>query len=226
MKNYRFPYRVSRTSGFFRRVTGIRAALILAFVVSLASLPFYVLAQTDSAPVKTRVSASYRPAPEGGAFVIARGADGKTECRQATADEARGIAASGRQELHQINHLKTNATNAPETIAPESATGLTIILRATAQLDANPTAKQAFIAAAAQWEALIKDPITINIDVDFGTTFFGTAFPDSNILGQTETQLLFSPGNYPDLRQRLVNHATGSEGTLYAFLPTGSVCVV
>src|SRR6185369_9094390 len=85
------------------------------------------------------------------------------------------------------------------------------------------TAKQAFIAAAAQWEALIKDPITINIDVDFGTTFFGTPFPDSNILGQTETQLLFSPGNYPDIRQRLVNHATGSEGTLYAALPTGSV---
>jgi len=86
VKNYRFPHRASRTSGFFRSVSGIRTALILAFVVSLASLPFYVLAQTDSAPVKTSVSASYRPAPEGGVFVIARGADGKSECRQATVD--------------------------------------------------------------------------------------------------------------------------------------------
>jgi hypothetical protein len=195
--------------------------LILALVASLSSLPFYVLAQDDTAPVKGKASANYRPAPGAGVFVIARGPDGKTECRQATADEARAISlGSGKQELHQINHLKTDA---PDSNAPESATGLTIILRATAQLEANPTAKQAFIAAAAQWETLIKDPITINLDVDFGTTFFGTPFPNSNILGQTETQLLFSTGNYPEIRQRLINRATGSEGTLYAALPGGTV---
>jgi len=218
VKNYRFPSHASPTTGLFRKVTGIRAALILALVASLSSLPFYGLAQNNSAPVKARASAGYRPTQEGSVFVIERGADGNTECRQATADEARAInAGSGKQELYQINHLKTEAN------APASATGLTIILRATAQLNANPTAKQAFITAAAQWESLIKDPITINLDVDFGTTFFGTAFPNSNILGQTETQLLYSPSNYPDIRQRLVNHATGSEGTLYAVLPTGSV---
>ena len=221
MKNYRFPFHASRTNGLFRRVTGIRAALILALVASLSSLPFYVLAQDDSAPVKSRGSASYRPAPERGAFIISQGPDGKTDCRQATAEEARALrVGSVKQELHQINHLKTNA---PESNAPESATGLTINLRATAQLEANQPAKLAFIAAAAKWESLIKDPITINIDVDFGTTFFGTAFPSASILGQTETQLLYLPGNYPDIRQRLVNHATGSEGTLYAALPAGTV---
>jgi hypothetical protein len=221
VKNYRFPSHASPTSGLFRKVTGIRAALILALVAALSSLPFYGLAQNNSAPVKARASAGYRPTQEGGVFVIERGADGNTACRQATADEARAISAgSGKQELYQINHLKTDAA---ESNAPASATGLTIILRATAQLNANPTAKQAFITAAAQWESLIKDPITINLDVDYGTTFFGTAFPNSNILGQTETQLLYSPSNYPDIRQRLVNHATGSEGTLYAVLPTGSV---
>jgi len=221
LKNYRFPSPASRTSGLFRRVTGIRAALILALVASLSSLPFYVLAQNDPAPLKARASANYRPAPEAGVFVIARGPDGKTECRQATLDEARAMSAgSVKQELHQINHLKTDAAISD---APESATGLTIILRATAQLDANPTAKQAFIAAAAKWETLIKDPITINLDVDFGTSFFGTAFPNSNILGQTETQLLFSTGNYPEIRQRLINRATGSEGTLYSALPGGTV---
>ena len=220
MKNYRFPSHASRTNGLLRRVTGIRAVLILALVASLSSLPFYVLAQDDSAPQKARASASYRPAPERGVFVIERGPDGKTECRQATADEARAISArSGKQELHQINHLKTDAA---ESNAPQSATGLTIILRATAQLNANPTAKQAFITAAAQWESLIKDPITINIDVDYGTTFFGATY-DAGVLGLTETQLLYSPGDYPEIRQRLVNHATGSEGTLYAALPATTV---
>ena len=220
MKNFRFPFHASRTNGLLRRITGMRAALILVLVASLSSLPFYVLAQDDAAPQKQRASASYRPTPEGGVFVIARGQDGKTECRQATVDEARAISAgSGKQELYQINHLKTGSA---ESNAPQSATGLTIILRATAQLNANPTAKQAFINAAAQWESLIKDPITINLDVDFGTTFFGATY-DAGVLGLTETQLLYSPSNYPDIRQRLVNHATGSEGTLYAVLPTGSV---
>jgi hypothetical protein len=136
-------------------------------------------------------------------------------------DEARVLnAGSVQQELHQINHLKIAADGSEQV---ESATGLTIVLRATAQLNANPTAKQAFINAAAKWETLIKDPITVNIDVDFGTTFFGTAFDNSNILGQTQPQLLANLGNYPDLRQRLVNHATGSEGSVYNALPTGSV---
>jgi hypothetical protein len=220
VKNYRFPAHDSRTTVLFRKITRTRAALILTLVALVSSLPFYVRAQNDSAPVKARASANYRPAPEGGVFVIAQGPDGKTECRQATADEARAIVGSGKQDLHQINHLKTGAL---ETDAPESPTGLTIILRATAQLEANAAAKQAFIAAAAKWEALIKDPITINIDVDFGTTFFGTAFPNSNILGQTETQLLYSDGDYPEIRQRLVSHATGSEGTLYAALPATTV---
>jgi hypothetical protein len=194
--------------------------LILALVASLSSLPFYVLAQDDSGPVKARASASYRPAPEGGIFVIARGQDGKTECRQATADEARAIrAGSGKQELHQINHLKTDAA---ESNAPQSATGLTIILRATDDLEANPMAKQAFIAAAAKWESLIKDPITINLRVDYGTTFFGETY-SAGVLGLTETQLLYFPSNYPDVRDRLVRHATGSEGTLYAALPSGAV---
>ncbi|HYU98536.1 MAG TPA: NF038122 family metalloprotease [Pyrinomonadaceae bacterium] len=220
MKNYRFPSHASRTNELLRKITSTRAALILVLVASLSSLPFYVLAQDDSAPVKSRGSASYRPAPESGAFIISQGPGGETDCRQATAEEARALrVGSVKQELHQINHLKTGA---PQSNAPESAPGLTINLRATAQLEANQPAKQAFIAAAAKWESLIKDPITINIDVDYGTTFFGTAY-GAGILGQTETQLLYSPGNFTDIRQRLINHATGSEGTLYAALPTTTV---
>jgi hypothetical protein len=221
VKNYRFPLHPPRTKLLFNKGTGTRAALILALVAALSSLPFYVLAQNDSAPVKTKPSGNYQPSLDSGTFITTQEANGKTVCRAATVDEARALRAGAvRQELHQINHLKTAA---PELSAPESATGLTIILRATPQLEANTTAKQAFIAAAAKWEALIKDPITINIDVDFGTTFFGTPFPNANILGQTESQLLFLTGNYLEVRQRLINHATGSEGSLYGALPNATV---
>jgi hypothetical protein len=220
VKNYR-PSPASQKNGLFNKLTGLRATLILALVALLASLPFYVFAQDDPAPVKAKAAANYRPDPDRAAYVITLGPDGKTVCRQATGDEARAISAgSGKPELHQINHLKTAAADQPEST---TATGLTIVLRATAQLEANAAAKQAFINAAAQWEALIKDPITINLDVDFGTTAFGTPFPNSNILGLTESQLLYIPGNYPDIRQRLVNRATGSEGTLYNVLPALSV---
>lgn len=221
MKNYCSPSHASRTNGLFNKITGMRAALILALVAALSSLPFYVFAEDGSVPVKARPSANYRGYGDSPSFVITIGPDGQTVCRQATVDEARAMSIAGPQELHQINHLKTDDGAANQI---QSATaGLTIILRATAQLDANPTAKQAFVAAAAKWETLIKDPITINIDVDFGTTFFGMPFPGSTTLGQTQSQLLYSPGNYTEIRQRLNNHATGSEGTLYAALPGSSV---
>ena len=70
---------------------------------------------------------------------------------------------------------------------------------------------------------LSKDPITINVDVDFGTTFFGTAFPGPTIIGQTQSQLLYSDENYPEIRQHLLNHVTGSEGSLYGALPALTV---
>jgi hypothetical protein len=195
----------------------MRALLLFALVALVSCLPFYVFAQNDAAPVKARASAGYRPYAEGAAFIITRGPNGETVCRQATVQEARALSVGPSSSgLHQINHLKAENQS-------ESATGLTIVLRATAQLEANATAKQAFIAAAAKWEALIKDPITVNVDVDFGTTFFGTPFSDANVLGATQSQLLFSNGNYPDLRQRLINHATGSEGTVYNALPAGTV---
>ncbi len=51
--------------------------------------------------------------------------------------------------------------------------GLRIVLHGTTQLDQNQTAKNAFIAAANRWEAIVATPITVVIDVDFGPTFFG-----------------------------------------------------
>ena len=224
MKKYRFPSHVSSAHGHFSELTKLRVALIFALVAVLSCLPFYVLAQNE-VPVKSTKPHTFTVFSDGGAFVLYQGPNGDTICRDATKDETRALRAGASDfGLRQINHLKDEKSAASGANTVESATGLTIILQATAQLDANPQAKAAFIAAAAKWEALIKDPITIVIDVDFGTTFFGQPFNDPLILGATSTQQLFFPGNYTDVRNKLVNHASSpQESALYAALPAISV---
>lgn len=227
MKNYRFPYLASRTGRFFGGLTATRAVLVLALVAAVSTLPFYGLAQSESTPVKVRRSLSYQAFDDGGGFIVYRNANGETVCRDATALESRALRAGANENgLRQINHLRDFQAGAAQAVDGGStpSANITIVLRATAQLDANPTAKAAFIAAAAKWEALIRDPITIVIDVDYGTTFFGNPFSDSDVLGATSTQLLYSDGNYPDMRNRLVNHANGAaELALANALPAGSI---
>jgi hypothetical protein len=223
VKKYRSPLHASlgqkRSSNL-----QMRAALIFTLVALLSCLPFYVLAQSE-VPVKSTKSHTFTVFSDGGAFIVYQGANGDTVCRDATKDETRALrSATSDSGLRQINHLKDDKSAAAGANAVESATGLTIILQATAQLDANPQAKAAFIAAAAKWEALIKDPITIIIDVDFGTSFFGDPFNDPLILGATSTQQLFFDGNYTDVRNRLVNHASSAQETaLYAALPASMI---
>src|SRR3954463_10249492 len=74
-----------------------------------------------------------------------------TLCREATPDEKSQFKKIQPKNLRQINHLE--AQKAME-LAVQQATvpHLTIILRATAHLDANPQAKAAFLRAAAAWE--------------------------------------------------------------------------
>jgi Calx-beta domain/Domain of unknown function (DUF4214) len=223
VKKYYFPLHASRIHGRFSRPLQMRAALIFALVAGLSCLPFYAIAQGDAAPVKSKASASYK-AYEGGAFIIYQGPNGDAVCRDASIAEARALRAGASDGLHQINHLRdeSRSSSAPDTV--DSATGLTIILRATQQLENNQTAKAAFIAAAAKWEALIKDPITIIIDVDFGTTFFGQPFSGPDILGATSTQELAFENNYTDVRSRLISHAVGSQETaIFNALPASSL---
>ena len=104
---------------------------------------------------------------------------------------------------------------------PEGVNGLTIVLRSTTQLDGFPQAKAAFIRAAAQWEAQIKNPITIVLDVDYGPTRFGQTYP-SGVLGSTSTPSYIV--TFDQLRAKLVASASNAaETTLYNALPTGTV---
>jgi hypothetical protein len=80
--------------------------------------------------------------------------------------------------------------------------GLTIILRGTAQLERYPDAKAAFIRAADAWELAISTSRTLYIDVDFGPTDFGSPF-DDGVLGETDPDLYV--GTYSSLRATLID---------------------
>lgn len=213
MKIHSSPSTASR----FKKLTPFRLTLAVVLIGVCSSLPFLSFAQNETLAVKARPTYSVA---QGGSFIIYEGDNGDTVCRDATIAESRSIrSTAGNYPLHQINHLEKSLSSPSATNA-----GLKIVLRATQQLEANQQAKAAFIAAAAKWEALIKDQITIVIDVDFGTSFFGEPFPGPNVLGATATQQLFFNGNYTDVRNRLNNHAsTPAETTLYGALPATSV---
>ena len=223
MTNSRVHSRVSRANEYSNRTYWLRALLVITAILGLAALPFYGFAQKDS----TNQMSRYQSSSDGSAFLIYQGADGQTVCRDATLAEGRALKSSASSDgFQQINHLKNQAVVAASDGSGEvpAANGLTIVLRASPQLDQNPQAKAAFIAAAAKWEALIKDPITIVIDVDYGPTVFGIAFPNSNILGLTATQELYYVGNYSDIRGRLASHASSpTESALYGALPPANV---
>lgn len=220
MTNSRVLRRVSRAKKYYKGIYW--AALAIVAVAGLAALPFYGFAQNDSVSQAPNYQAS-----SNGSFVVYQSTNGQTVCRDATLAEGRALKSSASSSgFHQINHLKnqTSVAAGDGSLESPAGSGLTIVLRASSQLDQNPQAKAAFIAAAAKWEALIQNPITVVIDVDYGPTVFGISFPSSNILGMTSTQELYYVGNYSDIRGRLISHASSpSESALYNALPAGSV---
>src|SRR5262245_1367221 len=162
---------------------------------------------------ETITQAASADAPSDG-FLIVQTKDGE-ECRQMTVQEARELRIHERLvDLHAITDEKTSRTRQ----------GFKITLRGTSQLEASPEAKQAFIRAAAKWEAAIQDQVTTVIDVDFGTTRFGVPFGSANIIGGTSETILFIRNQYDAIRQLFVQSASGPLQTAaYGALPTGSL---
>src|SRR5205085_4037635 len=164
------------------------------------------------------VGASARPAPPAPVIMAVPGLnqacalyenDRGLGCRDATREEAQALSSP--RDARQLHVISTPQTN--------QARGLTLVLRATDQLEHNPTAKAAFLKAAALWESLILTPITVVIDVDFGPTWFGEPFP-TGVVGLTNSQQLFAEPIYPALHGRLFDLAnTQKKNTLYYSLP-------
>src|SRR5262245_28779911 len=164
-------------------------------------------------PLANSQSEQFSARPNPGGYVI-EWDGGQIACRDATEEEARAMRRRAPEEQPRaINHEESTALS-----SAQSADGMKIILRGTPQLEQFPAAKAAFIRAAQRWEAVIQSPITVIIDVDFGPTRFGEAFPP-NVIGNTDSQDI--GGNvYPGARTALIGRASNAqEAALYNALP-------
>ena len=184
-------------------------ALILALAIFLTPFGLTVSAHAETSSTSGGSDKDY--------FLLYQGANGDTICREANAAERIEIEKNRPKNLRQINHLEMNALAAEPQQSDNDGTHLTIILRATAALDANPDAKAAFQRAADAWEAVIHSPATIYIDADFTTEGFS-----AGVLGSTSSpSQTFS---YSAVRTALLNGATSpAKQAVYQALPTNSV---
>ena len=179
------------------------AALALAIAVAL--LPG---ARFNSTPVAKGASIPTFESAGASASVLYQ-SDVGIGCRDATTFEADTLSLSRSAEtLSVISPVQTEAT-----------TGLTIMLRATQQLESNPQAKAAFVRVAALYQSMITTPITVVIDVDFGPTWFGQGYPEG-IVGLTNPQLLVGSPIYTLMQEHLIDGASNNqERDLYHALP-------
>ena len=168
------------------------------------------------------------------AFVVYQDRLGQTTCREANDVERASISRSRTGQTTTLIYAgaplrskqsKSNVfVDSVSGLTLQPSAGLRIVLHGTAQLDQNPQAKNAFIIAANRWEAIISNPITVVLDVDYGPTFFGEAYDDPDILGLTSSAIFIS--TYGEVRSRLVDTASnGFEQQLYAALPLSGVPV-
>ena len=148
--------------------------------------------------------------------VIYAGPDGR-QCVQATFEESELMRFRAPGETLQVIQ--------PEKLAKAErgeTAGLTIILRGTTQLDNFPQARDAYIRAAETWESLIRNPITVIIDVDFGPNRFGSPWP-TGVLGSTDSQFGDLAYFWSNIRSRLISGASSpAEADLYSRLPSSS----
>jgi hypothetical protein len=184
------------------------------FVVCSLLLSFSLVAgAADLVNANVARQSLHTPIQDHGAFVV-RSVNGEAVCNDATRAEALRINAPHRVPVHVFGEgsgrLRTNAS-----------AGLNIILRGTAQLDANPAAKAAFERAEEIWESRIANQITVYVDVDFGSTRFGTPFEEDVIASASSD---YRDAIYSQIRSQLTAHAdNASEIAIYAKLPAVSI---
>ena len=182
-----------------------RASVQRALFAVLLFSSFTVFAS----PAVTAVSDDVERAPD--RLYLLEDVGGGIGCRMATTTEAQALRR-GSEPVRVIY---------PGPGQRSLSTGLKITLRSTTQLDAYPSAKAAFVRAAQIWESRIGNPLNVTIDVDYGPTLFGQAYPKPEILGATGDAAYFV--NYTAARSRLVSRAdSSSETSLYNSLPSTS----
>jgi Calx-beta domain-containing protein/uncharacterized protein DUF4214 len=194
-------------------LNGRRLRQILAlFLVLIVFLPTLVLSVSAHAPLDTSSDNDH--------FLLYQDANGDTVCREATLAEAQELDKINPTDLRPINHLDAISTKGGIR-AEDLPSHLTIILRATANLEANAPAKAAFIRAAQAWENVITSPVTLYIDADVGPNNFGSPW-ESGVLGATSSPSV-SVG-YTTVRSTLNAVAnTPGKQAVYNALPQSSL---
>lgn len=197
-----------------------------------------LLALAGPSSVSSRTQTGWHPSAGGAdtspAFVLYQDERGDIACRQATRAEHQRISERGNGGPTRViyegaplrSQMLYGATWTPDPMSGlllQPSAGLRIVLHGTTQLAQNQQAKNAFIVAANHWESIITTPITVVIDVDYGTTFFGQPYPSAGILGATGLDAVQGP--FSDLRQRLINTASTVEQQLYNALPASAIPV-
>lgn len=176
--------------------------------LALATLLFLPAVEAASTPARR----AHQLTASGAGDVHVRSLrNGQLVCRDATPEERRTLDRSTTAvPVHVISPVKALSAR---------AAGLTLTLRATEQLEANPEAKAAFLKAADIWMSKISTPVTVIIDVDYGTTAFGTPF-EANVIGSTRSQGLGADDLYPDLAAALKDHRPATPAFPASQLPT------
>ncbi|HEX8138715.1 MAG TPA: NF038122 family metalloprotease [Pyrinomonadaceae bacterium] len=165
-------------------------------------------------------------------FTIVEAPDGSSLCRDATPQEKQSMAAARAQSsfknLRLINHLGeldklSSSDEVTVNVDNPNLPGLKIFLLATDRLNANPMAKAAFIKAAANWEQVIKTPMTVYIRVDVGPDFFGDGNTyASGTIGSTSS--FTTREDFSNVRLRLIGTASNAtETALYNLLPATAI---
>lgn len=201
----------------FRLSRQLPNSLILILVLTLLSGSLTVT-RAAGGPDTAQSRTKPLPIPGSRAFINYRN-DGAVGCRDASEAESQSLKLRFAQPLHEIKQSRMGKSEGLET----QATGLTIVLRATNQLENYPQAKAAFIAAAARWEAVISTPITVVVDVDYGPTWFGENY-ENNVLGQTDSQILGDSNIYGEIRNALLGGTfAATQLAIYNQLPLSVV---
>src|SRR5262245_24299369 len=195
-------------------------AITLIALLSFALVtPVAKSQQQESVPSYEPVSTSdlhLVAASEAGNYIIQATPEGAS-CRVATPEESQALA-----QRDQLSPLDTISRATSDDVGPQEA-GLKIIVRGTPQLENFPVAKNAFLRGAQRWEEVIRSPIAIIIDVDFGPTNFGYPY-DPGIIGGTFSQDIGSTTAYTPVRNALISGASSArESELYNALPVGAV---
>src|SRR5436190_1897568 len=209
-----------------KKVKTGKIALLSLMIFALTAAPFAnshtvtATSGTQSPPLPSselKYDSHLQETAEAGYFVL-RSDGAQAVCHDALPEEIQLYnRRDPSQELHILN------ADPRSQIQPQATDGLTIILRGTEQLEANAAAKAAFVQAANTWQSLIKSPISIVIDIDFGTKRFGESYPQG-VIGATRSQSVGNASIYADTRQRLINSAKSQEeSNIYNALPQGTV---